>query len=157
MVKDLYKPKDRKWSFKYPDLNEEISIGEFAVHGQGSSLTIISYGNGFYLSMKARVEIEKALNRKIKIIDLRWLSDINILHLLKSIGKCSKILIVDECRKNGCYGEGLVSDIFMATKKPLKIKLHAAENSFIPLGKAATVTLPSKQSIIDHAIELYNE
>ena len=45
----------------------------------------------------------------------------------------------------------------MATKKPLKIKLHAAENSFIPLGKAATVTLPSKQSIIDHAIELYNE
>ena len=28
---------------------------------------------------------------------------------------------------------------------------------FIPLGKAATVTLPSKQSIIDHAIELYNE
>ena len=44
---------------KYPDLNEEISIGEFAVHGQGSSLTIISYGNGFYLSMKARVEIEK--------------------------------------------------------------------------------------------------
>tara|TARA_B100001750_G_scaffold81105_1_gene64466 strand:+ start:1000 stop:3207 length:2208 start_codon:yes stop_codon:yes gene_type:complete len=157
MVKDLYKPKDRKWSFKYPDLNEEISIGEFAVHGQGSSLTIISYGNGFYLSMKARVEIEKALNRKIKIIDLRWLSDINILHLLKSIGKCSKILIVDECRKNGCYGEGLVSDIFMATKEPLKIKLHAAENSFIPLGKAATVTLPSKQSIIDHAIELYNE
>ena len=157
MVKDLYKPKDRKWSFKYPDLNEEISIGEFAVHGQGSCLTIISYGNGFYLSMKARVEIEKALNRKIKIIDLRWLSDINILHLLKSIGKCSKILIVDECRKNGCYGEGLVSDIFMATKKPLKIKLHAAENSFIPLGKAATVTLPSKQSIIDHAIELYNE
>ena len=157
MVKDLYRSKDRKWSFKYPDLNEEISIGEFAVHGQGSSLTIISYGNGFYLSMKARVEIEKALNRKIKIIDLRWLSDINILHLLKSIGKCSKILIVDECRKNGCYGEGLVSDIFMATKKPLKIKLHAAENSFIPLGKAATVTLPSKQSIIDHAIELYNE
>jgi len=157
MVKDLYRSKDRKWSFKYPDLNEEISIGEFAVHGQGSSLTIISYGNGFYLSMKARVEIEKALNRKIKIIDLRWLSDINILHLLKSIGKCSKILIVDECRKNGCYGEGLVSDIFMATKEPLKIKLHAAENSFIPLGKAATVTLPSKQSIIDHAIELYNE
>ena len=157
MVKDLYKPKDRKWSFKYPNLKEEISIGEFAVHGEGSSLTIISYGNGLYLSMKAKVEIEKVLNRKIKIIDLRWLSDINILHLLKSIGKCSKILIVDECRKNGCYGEGLVSDIFMATKKPLKIKLHAAENSFIPLGKAATVTLPSKQSIIDHAIELYNE
>lgn len=157
MVKDLHKPKDRKWSFKYPNVKDEITIGEFAVHGQGSSLTIISYANGFYLSMKAKVEIEKKLNKKIKIIDLRWLSNINIASLMKSVGKCSKILIVDECRKNGCYGEGLVVDIFTASTKPLKIRLHAAENSFIPLGKAATVTLPSKESIIDNAIKLYNE
>jgi len=157
MVRDLHKPKDGKWSFKYPNVKEEITIGEFAVHGQGSSLTIISYANGFYLSMKAKVEIEKKLNKKIKIIDLRWLSDINITNLMKSVGKCSKILIVDECRKNGCYGEGLVADISTASTKPLKIRLHAAENSFIPLGKAATVTLPSKESIIDNAIKLYNE
>jgi len=107
--------------------------------------------------MKAKVEIEKKLNKKIKIIDLRWLSDINIVSLMKALGKCSKILIIDECRKNGCYGEGLVADIYTASTKPLKIRLHAAENSFIPLGKAATVTLPSKESIIDNAIELYNE
>ena len=76
---------------------------------------------------------------------------------MKSMGKCAKILVVDECRKNGCYGEGLVTDIHSASTKPLKIRLHAAENSFIPLGKAATVTLPSKESIINNAIELYNE
>ena len=143
MVKDLHKPKDKKWSFKYPSIKEDISVGEFAVHGQGSSLIIISYGNGFYLSMKAKIEIEKKLNKKIKIIDLRWLSDTNIVSLMKSMGKCAKILVVDECRKNGCYGEGLVTDIHSASTKPLKIRLHAAENSFIPLGKAATVTLPS--------------
>ena len=102
MVKDLYKEKDRKWSFKYPNIKEEIEIGEFSVHGQGSALTIISYGNGFYLSMQAKDEIEKVLNKKIKIIDLRWLSDINIENLLKANGECSKILIIDECRKNGC-------------------------------------------------------
>ncbi|RZP29549.1 MFS transporter [bacterium] len=157
MVKDLHKPKDKKWSFKYPSIKEDISVGEFAVHGQGSSLIIISYGNGFYLSMKAKIEIEKKLNKKIKIIDLRWLSDTNIVSLMKSMGKCAKILVVDECRKNGCYGEGLVTDIHSASTKPLKIRLHAAENSFIPLGKAATVTLPSKESIINNAIELYNE
>lgn len=157
MIKDLNKSKDRKWSFKYPKLTDNISIGEFAVYGRGSSLTIISYGNGFFLSMKAKIDIEKKLNTKIKLIDLRWLSDINIVNLLKSIGKCQKILIVDECRKNGCYGEGLISDIITKTKEPLNIKLHAAENSFIPLGEAATVTLPSKQSIIDNAIKLYNE
>ena len=157
MVKDLYKEKDRKWSFKYPNIKEEIEIGEFSVHGQGSALTIISYGNGFYLSMQAKDEIEKVLNKKIKIIDLRWLSDINIENLLKANGECSKILIIDECRKNGCHGEGLASDILTATKIPLKIRLHAAENSFIPLGEAANVTLPSKESIIEQALELYNE
>ena len=64
MVKDLYKEKDREWSFKYPNIKEEIEIGEFSVHGQGSALTIISYGNGFYLSMQAKDEIEKVLNKK---------------------------------------------------------------------------------------------
>jgi 2-oxoisovalerate dehydrogenase E1 component len=157
MVKDLHKSRDGKWSFKYPSIKEDIPLGEFAVYGKGSSLIIISYGNGFYLSMKAKIEIEKTLNKKIKIIDLRWLSDINIANLMKSVGRCSKILIVDECRKNGCYGEGLVADIFSASKRALKIRLHAADNSFIPLGKAATVTLPSEESIINNAIELYNE
>ena len=56
--------------------------------------------------MQAKLEIEKQINKTIKIIDLRWLSDINISDLIKSIGKCSKILVVDECRKNGCYGKG---------------------------------------------------
>ena len=157
MVKDLHKTKDAKWSFNYPSPEEDIPIGEFGVHGRGSSLTIISYANGFYLSMQAKLEIEKQINKTIKIIDLRWLSDINISDLIKSIGKCSKILVVDECRKNGCYGEGLVADIITSSNNSIDIRLHAAENSFIPLGEAATVTLPSKESIIDNAIELYNE
>ena len=42
------------------------------------------------------------------------------------------------------------------TNNRLTIKLHAAEDSFIPLGEAATVTLPSKESIIKHALELVN-
>ena len=38
----------------------------------------------------------------------------------------------------------------------MSIKLHAAENSFIPLGDAATSTLPSQQSIVDQALGLFN-
>ncbi len=34
------------------------------------------------------------------------------------------------------------------SKKTLNIKLHAAKDSFISLGDAATVTLPSRESII---------
>ncbi|HIA23239.1 MAG TPA: hypothetical protein EYN76_02305, partial [Candidatus Marinimicrobia bacterium] len=69
---------------------------------------------------------------------------------------CVNVLIVDECRRTGCHGEGLLANLVSESPKPLNIKLHAAEDSFIPLGEAATVTLPSKESIIENALELVN-
>ena len=157
MTKDLHEPKDGKWNFEYPDVKEEIPVGEFATYGKGKALTIITYGNGLYLSLQAQKEIEKKLKKKIKVIDLRWLSDIDMPKLLKAIGTCENVLIVDECRRTGCHGEGLLARLVSESKKPLKLKLHAAEDSFISLGVAATATLPSKESIIEHALELVNE
>ena len=157
MLKDLHVAKDSKWSFKYPNPKEEIPLGEFGEYGEGKKLIIISYGNGLYLSLQAKKEIEEKINNKIKVIDLRWLSEINVNKLLDSFGNCRKILIVDECRRNGCHAEGLMSELLSETKKPLNIRIHAAENSFIPIGKASTVTLPSKESIIKNSLELINE
>jgi len=156
MTKDLHEPKDGKWTFKYPDLADEVSLGEHSIYGTGNSLTIVTYGNGVYLSLQAQKEIEKKLKKKIKIIDLRWLSHINISKLLTEIGRCKTVLIVDECRRTGCYGEGILSRLVSETKKPLSIKLHAADDSFISLGIAATATLPSKESIIENVLELVN-
>ena len=155
MVKDLHKPKDNKWSFKYPDINEELPLGEFVTYGKGRALTIISYGNGIYQSLKAQPEIEKKIKKKIKIIDLCWLSDIDIDSILSEIGNSGKVLIVDECRMSGCHGEGLMALLYEKSKNNLSIKLHAAEDSFIPLGVAATSTLPNCETIIHHSIELY--
>ena len=156
MIKDLYDPKDGKWNFQYPDLDEEIPIGEIEEYGKGKVLTIITYGNGLYLSLQAQKEIEKKLKKKIKVIDLRWLSDINISKLLKAIGSGKNVLIVDECRRTGCHGEGIFTRLMSESKKQLNVKLHAAEDSFISLGVAATATLPSKESIIKNALELVN-
>ena len=156
MVKDLHNPKDNKWSSKYPAMDEELKIGEFITHGKGKALTIISYGNGLYHALKAEPEIEKKINRKIKIIDICWLSDINVDGLLKEIGQCKKVLIVDECRRSGCHGEGLMASLYEKSKNDLDIKLHAAEDSFIPLGIAATSTLPDYETITHHSIELIN-
>ena len=156
MIKDLHERKDGKWNFQYPDLYEEIPLGEFAEYGNGKILTIITYGNGLYLSLQAQKEIEKIIKKKIKVIDLRWLSDINLPHVQEAIDTCENILIVDECRRTGCHGEGLLANLIRESKKPLNIKLHAAEDSFISLGVSATATLPSKESIIQHAVELVN-
>ena len=156
MTKDLHEPKDGKWNFEYPDVKEEIPVGEFATYGKGKALTIITYGNGLYLSLQAQKELEKKLKKKIKVIDLRWLSDIDMPKLLKAIGTCENVLIVDECRRTGCHGEGLLARLVSESKKPMNVRLHAAEDSFISLGVAATATLPSKESIIEHALELVN-
>jgi hypothetical protein len=64
---------------------------------------------------------------------------------------------VDECRRTGCHGEEIYIKLDQSSKHDLNIKLHAAEDSFIPLGVSATVTLPSKRSILNHALELLNE
>ena len=143
MIKDLHEQKDGKWNFQYPDLYEEIPLGEFAEYGNGKILTIITYGNGLYLSLQAQKEIEKIIKKKIKVIDLRWLSDINLPDVQEAIDTCENILIVDECRRTGCHGEGLLANLIRESKKPLNIELHAAEDSFISLGVSATSTLPS--------------
>ena len=156
MTKDLYKSGDGKWSFAYPKLTEQIAVGESRKYGNGKALTILSYGNGLYLSLQAKKEIEKKINKKIQVIDLCWLSEINGGELLKLIGQSNKVLIVDECRKSGCYGEGIMTDLVSASKKPIQIKLHAAMDSFVPLGKGATSTLPSKDSITETALKLFN-
>ncbi len=155
--KDLHEPGDNKWAFRYPEILDETSVGEFSKYGNGKALTIISYGNGLYLSLQAKKEIEKKINKKIQIIDLCWLSDINITKIIKSIGLCKKVLIVDECRRTGCHGEGLLAQLSSIINHEISIKLHAAEDSFIPIGKAAKITLPSKNSIVEQAISLVNE
>ena len=156
MTKDLHKPKDRKWSFKYPPLNDEIPVGKFATYGNGKALIIITYGNGLYLSLQAKKDIEKKSKKKITVIDLRWLSDIDIPKLLKTIGNCKNILIVDECRRTGCHGEGLLVQLVENAKKTINVKLYAADDSFISLGFAATVTLPRKEAIVEFSLELMN-
>ena len=88
---------------------------------------------------------------------MRWLSPIKYKKLAESLKQCKNILIVDECRKTGCHGEGILVELLSIVKGKPKIRLHAAEDSFIPLGAAATSTLPSKNSIIEKSIELINE
>jgi 2-oxoisovalerate dehydrogenase E1 component len=157
MTKDLYEPKDNKWTFKYPHPSEEISLGNFKLYGRGKSLTIITYGNGLYLSLQVQKLIEEKFSKKIKVIDLRWLSDINYSKLVKETNTCKKILIVDECREKGSYGEGIFYELHKRINNNVKIKLHAAKDSFISLGESATVTLPSKESIMREVIKFIHE
>ena len=49
-----------------------------------------------------------------------------------------------------------MSLLYSKVKNKFEIDLHAAEDSFIPLGDAATATLPNSQTITLQALELYD-
>ncbi len=72
--------------------------------------------------------------------------------LLDAAAGCARILIVDECRRTGSQSEALMA-LFAERAPGVPCRRIAAEDSFIPLGRAATVTMPSRDSIVAAALE----
>jgi hypothetical protein len=76
-------------------------------------------------------------------MDLRWLAPLNEQGLIDAVAGCGRVLIVDECRRTGSQSEALMA-LFAERAPEAKVRRIAAEDSFIPLGRAATITLPSR-------------
>lgn len=156
MTRDLHTPKDDGWSFAYEEAYQapEIRLGQVGQHGEGTELAIVTYGNGYYLSRQAEKELSEQHGIKARIIDLRWLVPLDTARITEAVKDCAHILIVDECRISGSVSEALMA-MLQENLAPLpRLKRIAAEDSFIPLGRAATATLPSKEGIIAAALEL---
>ncbi|MCA1661145.1 MAG: MFS transporter [Novosphingobium sp.] len=147
MTRDLHAEGDGLWTARYDAPGgHEVRIGEVEVHGDGPDLAIVSYGNGYYLSRQA----EKLLAEdgvKARVIDLRWLAPLAEEALLEAVRPCQRILIVDECRVTGSQSEALMA-LFAERAPGKRIARLAADDSFIPLARAATHTLPSRDSIL---------
>jgi len=156
MTRDLHAQGDGLWTCAYPDPQSTppITLNEVGVYGDGSELAIVSYANGYYLSRQAQKILTEQHGIKLRVIDLRWLAPLPEKALLNALQDCTNILIVDECRRTGSQSEALMSLLIEATPHKAEIKRVTAEDSFIPLGKAATVTLPSRDAIVSAALEL---
>jgi 2-oxoisovalerate dehydrogenase E1 component len=153
MTRDLHAEKDGLWTFAYesPGEGREIRLGQVSVHGAGEDLAIVSYANGYYLSRQAEKILSEQHGVESRVIDLRWLAPLDFTELVRAIGPALRVLIVDECRITGSQSEALMAGL--AEHAPgLPVSRIAARDSFIPLGRAATVTLPSRDSIIAAAL-----
>jgi len=156
MSRDLHEEKDAAWAFDYPapDTEKKITLGEIHQNGAGTDLCIISYGNGYYLSCKAAKVLQEQHGVRLRIIDLRWLSPLNIEAIAAAAAPCQSILIVDECRETGSLSEELMTKLYEHISPAPHMKRITASDCFIPLGKAFASTLPSTQSITDAALSL---
>jgi 2-oxoisovalerate dehydrogenase E1 component len=150
---DLHKADDGLWAADYvaPDKRQQVAYGEPAIFGDGEDLCIITYGNGYYLSRQAESVLASQYGMKLRILDLRWLHPLNGPAIVSAALSCRKILIVDESRRSGSLSEKLMT-IFAEAGHGNDVSRITADDCFIPLGPAAELLLPSKQSIIEAAL-----
>ncbi len=155
MTRDLHTDKDGLWSSTYqpPGDGDSVPLGAIGVHGDGRDLAIVSYGNGYYLARQAEKILTEVHGCQVRVIDLRWLAPLSETAILAAVKLCEGVLIVDECRVTGSQSEALVT-LFTEKAPQLPVRRIAAEDSFIPLGRAATLTLPSRDSIVSAAMAM---
>ncbi|MBY6066189.1 MFS transporter [Leisingera aquaemixtae] len=150
-MRDLHEVKDGGWMRSYPSPDRRIGLGEVGVHGDGSDLAIVTYGNGRYLSAQAQAELA-ANGVNARIVDLRWLAPLPEEALLEAVKTCKHVLIVDECRITGSQSEALMA--LFAEQSDIPTARIAASDCFIATGPAYGATLPSKDSIVEAAMKL---
>ncbi len=149
-MRDLHAVEDGEWMGIYPARDERIPLGDVGVHGRGSDLAIVSYGNGAYLSRQAQKHLtERGIDARV--IDLRWLAPLPAEALLAATKDCKRVLVVDECRRTGGQSEALMA--FFVEESRATVSRIAAADSFIATGPAYAATLPSVSDIVAAASE----
>ena len=153
MTRDLHEAGDGGWTRTYPAPGEAaIGLGEVGVEGDGEDLAIVSYANGFHLSLQAQKVLAEQHGLNARIIDMRWIAPLPQQAILDATANCKKVLIVDECRRTGSQSEALMTLFNERTRQP--DSRLTAEDCFIATGPAYAATLPSRDAIVQAALRL---
>lgn len=152
MTKDLYEPKDNQWLFDYPAPDQAIPLGEGRVYQpEARDLLIVTFGNGVPMSLRAARLIERESGKRVRILDLRWLKPLSAAWIAGQAREIGRVLVVDEGRRTG----GLSEEIFTAIEEHgghgIRKQRVVGEDTYIPLGAAANLVLPSDANIVSAA------
>ena len=156
MTKDLLEPGDGLWQTLYPPLEEVVEIGRGTVHHtDAQDLTIVSYANGTYLSLRAAHQLREHHGIGSRVVDLRWLAPIDKDLVVEHVAATSRVLFVDEGRKSAGIHETLTSLLVesMGDSMPQVGKV-VGEDTYIPLGPAADTVLPTSERIVAEALRM---
>ncbi|MDA4100627.1 MFS transporter [Mycolicibacterium monacense DSM 44395] len=149
-TKDLYADGDGQWLA--PLTGTPAPIGRARIHGDGADLTILTFGNGLWMSLRVARRLER-LHIGARIVDLRWLAPLPVEDMLREAQATGRVLIVDETRETGGVGEGILAAL-LAHGYTGPVERVAGRDSFIPLGDAALAVLLSEDTIEAAAIKL---
>jgi 2-oxoisovalerate dehydrogenase E1 component len=147
--RDLHEPGDGGWLAGYRPPPEwpldHAPVGRARLHAAGSDLTIVTFGNGLRLSLRAAATLA-ADGIGCRVLDLRWLAPLPADDLLHEAAATGAVLVADETRRSGGISEGVVTTLIDGGFRG-SIARVTSEDSFVPLGEAASTVLLSQRAI----------
>ncbi len=155
--RDCYEPGDGGWLADYePEqrwAQTHVPLGRGRLYGTGTDLTIISFGNGVRMSLRAARTLA-ADGITSRILDLRWLAPLPYEDVLRAAAATGTVLVADETRRTGGVSETVITTLVDAgfTGRVARV---ASQDSFVPLGDAAGTVLLSETAIEDAARDLF--
>jgi 2-oxoisovalerate dehydrogenase E1 component len=152
MTKDIYEEKDGLWCFPHPPSDHTIAVGKARTWTEGRDLTILSYGNGLWMSLRVARRLE-GRGFSVRVVDLRWLNPLpreDMVHAAESTGR---VLVVDECRQTGGMAESIITAL-VEDCPDVQMKRISAADTYIPLGAAANLVLVQEDGIEAAALEM---
>ena len=149
-MRDLHEDGDELW-LGAPE-TEHVPVGAAYTHRGGDDLTIVTWANGLRMSLRvARRLLERGIG--VSVVDLRWLAPLPMDEVLREATSTGRTLVVDETRRTGGVGEGIVAELLDAGYAGRLARL-ASKDSFVPLGDAAGLVLLSEDEIEAAALAL---
>lgn len=150
---------DGKWLAEYEPpaatgSNVEV-FGRGRLHGNGSDVLLVTFGNGVRMSLLAAETLRKQ-NVGCSVLDLRWLSPLPEQHLMDVVAGFDRVLVVDETRRSGGVGEAVLAVLADQAFDGVATRV-ASHDTFIPLGPAASLVLLSEGDIVLAARKLFGE
>jgi 2-oxoisovalerate dehydrogenase E1 component len=154
--RDLYEAGDGSWLASYEPAERwgetHVPLGRARLYGSGTDLTIISFGNGVRMSLRAARTLA-ADGITSRVLDLRWLAPLPYEDILRAVAATGTVLVADETRRTGGVSETVITTLVDAGFTG-RIARVASQDSFVPLGDAARTVLLSDAAIEDAARDL---
>jgi 2-oxoisovalerate dehydrogenase E1 component len=147
--RDALQPGDGGWLASYdpPEhwARTHVPPGWARLHGDGGDLTIVTFGNGVRMSLRAADRLRRD-GIGCQVLDLRWLAPLPTADVLDAAHATGRVLVADETRRTGGVSEAVITALADGGFDG-RVARVASEDSFVPLGDAAATVLLSERAI----------
>ncbi len=149
-TRDLFEEGDGLW-LAAPGV-DHVPIGAAQRYLEGDDLTLVTWANGLHMSLRVAFRLAER-GVRARVLDLRWLAPLPLEDVLREARATGRTLVVDETRRTGGVGEGVVAELLDAGYTG-RLARVSSKDSFVPLGDAARLVLLSEEEIEEAALRL---